>query len=494
MNAKPNIILIITDQQRFDTIHALGAPWMKTPVLDKLAQEGTAFTNCYVTSPVCVGSRASLFTGMYPHATGVFTNFHPWEPTWVPWLADAGYHCVNIGKMHINPYDAKGGFHQRFFMENKDRPLFLDEHPRALYDEWDKALHARKLQKPSRYTRFNEDPEGYRNALGAFPWHLDEDMQSDMFIGDNAVWWLKERKSTAPLFLQIGFPGPHPPYDPLPRYLEQYKDVDIPVPETSDAELAAQPPSHEKLRNNMIRNNYDSVSWKERPSREELLRIRRHYAANVTMIDDKVGEIMQTLDERGYLDNAVVIFTSDHGDALGDHGHIQKWTMYEGSVKVPLIVWSKTMVGPRRNDSLVQLMDVAPTVLEAAGVTPPASFEAKSLWPILKGETSKIRTEVYSELARDHIQTGAEYMVMRRDERWKLVFYLGEAYGELYDLQTDPGELQNLWSSEAHMELRERLVKDLLVWSMRGSIASRQQPTPKPQQPMLISSHQGDKK
>lgn len=486
MNDKPNIILIMTDQQRSDTINALGAPWMKTPALDRLVREGTAFTNCYVTSPVCVGSRASLFTGMYPHSTGVFTNFHPWEPTWVQWLADAGYHCVNIGKMHINPYDAKGGFHQRFFVENKDRPLFLDEHPRALYDEWDKALHARKLQKPSRYTRFSTDAQGYRDALGAFPWHLDEDMHSDMFVGDHAVWWLKERKSTAPLFLQIGFPGPHPPYDPLPRYLDEYKDVNIPVPEPTEEELAAQPPSHRILRNNMIRNNYDSVSWKDRPSCEELLRIRRHYAANVTMIDDKVGEIMKTLDERGYLDNAIVIFTSDHGDALGDHGHIQKWTMYDGSVKVPLIFWSKTMVGQGHNDSLVQLMDIAPTALEAAGVTPPASFEARSLWPILRGQTPQIREAAYSELARDHIQTGAEYIVMRRDARWKIVYYLGEPDGELYDMENDPAELHNLWASTDHTELRERLVKDLLVWSLRGSIASRQQPTPKPQQPMLV--------
>lgn len=486
MNERPNIILIMTDQQRFDTINALGAPWMKTPVLDRLVKEGTSFGNCYVTSPVCVGSRASLFTGMYPHATGVFTNFHPWEPTWVPWLADAGYHCVNIGKMHINPYDAKGGFHQRFFVENKDRPLFLEEHPRALYDEWDKALHARKLEKPSRYTRFSRDPDAYRDALGAFAWQLDEDMHSDMFVGEHAVWWLRERKSTSPLFLQIGFPGPHPPYDPLPRYLDAYSSVDIPVPEPTDAELAAQPPSHRTLRDNMIRNNYDSVSWKEQPGREELLRIRRHYAANVTMIDDQVGEIMKTLDERGYLDNALVIFTSDHGDALGDHGHIQKWTMYDCSVKVPLIMWSRTMMGQRRNDSLVQLMDIAPTILEAAGVTPPSSFEARSLWPILNGEAPQVRTEAYSELARDHIQTGAEYMVMRRDAKWKIVYYLGESAGELYDMESDPEELHNLWTSCDHADLREGLVKDLLVWSVRGSIASRQQPTPKPQQPMLI--------
>ncbi|HYF18165.1 MAG TPA: sulfatase-like hydrolase/transferase, partial [Ramlibacter sp.] len=305
-------------------------------------------------------------------------------------------------------------------------------------------------------------------------------------IGDHAVWWLKERRSQAPLFLQIGFPGPHPPYDPLPRYLDLYRDVDIPVPQTTAEELAAQPPSHGTLRSNMIRNNYDSVSWKDQPTREELLRIRRHYAANVTMIDDKVGEILQTLDDKGYLDNAIVIFTSDHGDALGDHGHIQKWTMYDASVKVPLILWSKKGIAARRNDSLVQWMDIAPTILEAAGVAPPKSFEARSLWPILKGEAEAIRTEAWSELARDHIQTGAEYMVMRRDERWKIVYYLGEEHGELYDLQEDPGELRNLWTSPGHAELKNRLVHEVLVWQLRGAIASRQQPTPKPQQPMLI--------
>lgn len=485
MNSKPNIILIMTDQQRFDTINALGAPWMKTPVLDKLVSEGVSFTNCYVTSPVCVGSRASLFTGMYPHSTGVFTNFVPWEPTWVSTLADAGYHCVNIGKMHINPYDAKGGFHQRFFMENKDRPLFLEEHPRALYDEWDKALHARKLEKPSRYTRHKTDPDGYRDALGAFPWNLDEDMHSDMFIGDHAVWWLKERRSTSPLFLQIGFPGPHPPYDPLPRYLDQYKDADIPVPEPTAEELAAQPPSQATLRNNMIRNNYDSVAWKERPDAQALLRMRRHYAANVSMIDHQVGEIMKTLDERGYLDNAIVIFTSDHGDALGDHGHIQKWTMYDCSVRVPLIMWSRNL-GRKRNDSLVQLMDIAPTVLEAAGLQAPEAFEARSLWPILRGERDQVRTEVYSELARDHIQTGAEYLVMKRDARWKIVYYLGESFGELYDMEQDPGELRNLWSLPEHAVQKDRMVKDLLEWSVRSALASRLAPTAKPQAPMVI--------
>lgn len=486
-NNSPNIILIVTDQQRADTIGALGAPWMHTPALDRLVREGAAWSNCFVTSPVCVASRASLFTGMYPHAAGVFTNFQSWEPTWVRWLADAGYHCASIGKMHINPYDRLGGFHQRFVVENKDRPLFLDEHDRAFYDEWDRALHARKLPKPSRYSRHAENPQGYRNALGAFVWSLDEDMHSDMFVGDQAIWWLEERKAVNPLFLQIGFPGPHPPYDPVPRHLKRYADAQLPVPDVSDEELALQPSAQAVLRENMIRNNYDSVAWRHRPDGVDLLRLRRYYAANVSMIDEKVGQILEVLSRKGYLDNAVVIFTSDHADALGDHGHIQKWTMYDCVERVPLIFWSSKYVppAPPRNE-LVQLMDIAPTILEAAGISVPENWEARSLWPALLGGEHYERKAVYAELARDHIQTGAEYMVMRRDHEWKLVYYLGEPDGELFNLRDDPAESHNLWASQVHRELRDRLVKELHEWSMRGTLHSRLPPQRKPQQPMFI--------
>jgi arylsulfatase A-like enzyme len=486
---RPNIILIMTDQQRADTIGALGAPWMRTPHLDRLATEGAAYTQCFVTSPVCVGARASLFTGKYPHGCHVFSNFQPWQPTWVQSLAAQGYHCVNIGKMHINPYDAPGGFHQRLIMENKDRPLFLEERDRAIYDEWDKALHARKLVKPSRYNRHAADPEGYKQALGAFTWHLDADMHPDHFIGDTACWWIGDRKNRDPLFLQIGFPGPHPPYDPTPEALAAYADVDIPVPEVSEAELRAQPPAQQQLRDNMVEFNFDSIAWRRDATPADLLRLRRHYAANVSMIDHQVGRILEALDARGYLDDALVIFTSDHADALGEHGHIQKWTMYDSVVRVPLVAWSRNLPIQRGvRDELVQLFDVAPTVLEAAGAEPPADFEARSLWGSLSGRADhQPREAVYAELARDHIQTGSEFILMRRDRRWKIVLYLDDpASGELYDLQHDPGEIRNLWHDEALRAMRDDLTTGCLRWLATGSLASNRRTGRKPQQAMRI--------
>ncbi len=486
MSTPPNIILIITDQQRADTINALGSPWMITPNLDRLVREGTAFTKCYTTSPVCVAARASLFTGYYPHSTGIFTNFQAWEPTWIQDLADSGYHCVNMGKMHINPYDRLGGFHQRFPIENKDRPLFLNEHRRAWHDEWDKALRARKLTKPSRYNRLKTDKERFLHAQGCYPWDLDEDMHSDMFLGDMALWWLEERESTAPLFLQIGFPGPHPPYDPAPRYLELYDDVEIPVLDISDEELNAQPRAVRNLRSDMQQLNIDSIAWKDKLTHDELIKIRKHYAANITMIDEKIGQIMTTLDQKGYLENALVIVTSDHGDALGDHGCIQKWNMYESSVNVPLIFWSPSYVPAGKvSDEFVQLFDIAPTILHKTDVSIPESWEAKNLWPVINGE-SKGREVVYSELARDHIQRTSEYIIMRRDNEFKLVWYTDDDFGELYDVVNDPNEQMNLWNASEYISTRNKLLQELKDWLVLSMLRANMKPSEKPQQAMKI--------
>ena len=206
--------------------------------------------------------RASSWRSSTMRGTrNIQTLIGTWSRIYIGWLADAGYHCVNIGKMHINPYDAKGGFHQRFMVENKDRPLFLEEHDRAIYDEWDKALKARGLEKPSRYSRVEADPKGFLEALGCFIWETDDDMHPDNFVGNTARWWLEDRKAESPFFLQIGFPGPHPPYDPTAEHYERYKDADIPVPDVSAAELARQPQMHKRLRQSRIDFNIDIHSF-----------------------------------------------------------------------------------------------------------------------------------------------------------------------------------------------------------------------------------------
>ncbi|MBB5156592.1 sulfatase family protein [Saccharopolyspora phatthalungensis] len=466
--SRPNIVLVITDQQRFDTIAALGHDHVDTPNLDRLVREGTAFTHTYVSAPSCSPSRASLFTGVYPHSLGVLRNEELWRHSWVETLADSGYHCVNVGKMHTHPWETPLGFHERTVVENKDR-----DHPNVpfFHDQWDKALWALGERKPTRTTY--REREDYAERLGAFEWTLDEEMHSDVFVAGHARWWLDTYPGDEPFFLQIGFPGPHPPYDPVPRHLEPYRDRDVPLPIVDDDDTV-QPDVLQELREHHQENDHDAIVHLASPTEEQSLRQRRHYLANVTMIDEQIGLLLDALERRGVLDNTVILFTSDHGDCLGDHGHSQKWTMYESSVRVPAIVWGPgRVVAGQRIDSLTSMMDFGPTVLELAGLTPPHWMEAQSLVPALRGEPWQGREYVFSEHARDMILTGTELMTMVRDDRWKLVEFLDSEQGQLFDLQADPQERYDLWSAAEDAEAskaKARLLGVIAQWRAHSAL------------------------
>ncbi len=479
MSSRPNIIFIITDQQRFDTIAELGFPYMETPHLDRLVREGVTFTNCHVTAASCAPSRASLFTGYYPHTTGVLRNADLWRHSWIEDLSASGYRCVNVGKMHTYPYHTPLGFHERYVVENKDR--YLEE--RWYFDEWDKALKARGLVKQQR-EQYRQRAD-YREALGAFDWELPEDLHSDVFVGETAKWWIETYPVTQPLFLQIGFPGPHPPYDPVRREAEKYLTKDLPLLPVTQEELDAQPPALKELRQHNNEVDHDSVVLDLNPTIEQRHRQRAYYLANVTMIDRQIGEIMQSLDERGYLSNSIVIFTSDHGDCLTDHGHSQKWTMYDTITRMPLIVWKgKDVALPgfepgRRCDGLCSQFDIGPAILELAGVTPAADMEACSLLPAIQNEPAwEEREYVFAEQQRDGILTGCEFMTMVRSRDWKLVHFLGEAGdqpGQLFDLRADPDEIHNLWDSDdpEHEARRRELLDVLRRWRMQSQLRTK---------------------
>ena len=463
MADRPNIIFIITDQQRYDTIAALGYDYMDTPNLDRLVNEGVHFEQCHVTAGSCAPARASLFKGYFPHTTGILKNADLWRRSWIELLNDSGYHCTNIGKMHTWPYNESVGFHERYVVENKDRYL----EGRYYYDEWDKALRFRGLIKQQREL-YRKLPN-YRTALGAFDWELPEDAHPDNFVGDMATHWIKNYPKTEPLFLEIGFPGPHPPYDPVPRYAEPYLKKDLPLMEVTQEELDNQPEPFKELRvhNNEI--DHDSVVLDLNPTHEMRHRQRAYYLANVTMIDEKVGEIIAALEEQGYLDNSVVIFTSDHGDCLTDHGHSQKWTFYEQITRVPLIVWSPGRYDAGKVvDQLVHQMDLGPAILELAGCEVPDTLEAESLLPGLKGDEFPGREYLFAEQAKDGILTGTEFMTMVRSRDWKLVHFLDEPWGQLFDLKNDPDELKNLWNDEAHIRQKRQLLAVLREWRIRS--------------------------
>ncbi len=462
-DSRPNIIFIITDQQRFDTIRELGFGHMDTPNLDRLVREGVTFTNCYIPAASCAPCRASLFTGQYPHSHGVLRNGDRWRHSWVENLKRSGYNTINIGKMHTFPYNELFGFRQRYTVENKDRHL----EGRYFFDEWDKALKARGLKKPGRLS-YRSMPD-YRERLGAFEWPIDEDMHPDTFVGETATWWLENYPRTEPLFLEIGFPGPHPPYDPPTRYSDPYMDKDLPLLDVTQEELDGQPEAYRGMIQHNCEVDHDSVVHQWNPSPEARHRQRAYYCGNVTLIDEQVGRIMETLGTSGYLDNSIVIFTSDHGDCLTDHGHSQKWTMYDTVTRMPLIVWSpKRFSGGRRLDGLCSLLDLGPTILEMAGLEPPRKMEAESLLRALQGEPWEGREQVFCESARDVNFTTNDFQTMIRTRDWKLVHFLDAEDGQLFDLANDPDEVRNLWNDHGSQSKKRELLDALLTWRIRS--------------------------
>lgn len=465
-DSPPHIVLIMTDQQRFDTIRALGAAHMDTPNLDRLVREGVSFDNCFINAPSCVPSRASLFSGYSPHTSGVLRNGQQWQKTWVQDLAQAGYHCVNVGKMHTIPYDAPAGFNERFVVENKDR--FFEG--RWYADEWDKALVHQGAVKPSR-AQYRALPD-YAKRLGAFDWPLEENQHGDVFVADTAMWWLNTRPKPDALFMQIGFVGPHPPYDPPARYADAYlQKPDLPVPTVRAEDLEALPASLKAKRAHDVKVDHDAVSWSLDPSEQQLRRLRAHYDGNVTLIDEQIGRLLETLDRQGYLDNCVVIFMSDHGDNLGDHGLSQKWSMYDMVTRVPAIVWSPgRFAGGRRLKQLCQLFDFGPTILELAGLEPPADMEAQSLLPALLGQDWSGRAAVFCEQVGDVAMANTRLITMIRTEHDKAVLFLGSSDGQYFDLVADPGEERNLWSAPEIQPRLAELRAQLLDWRLDSTV------------------------
>ena len=464
--ARPNIVLIITDQQRFDTIGAAGYDFVDTPALDRLAAEGTLFRHCYCTALACVPSRASFFKGQFPHTTGVLSNLDLWDTSWVELLRDAGYRTVNIGKMHTAPMDAPAGFEERQVIENKDR--FRKHAGSEFVDELDKELARRGLVKPER-THYGKRPD-YRERLGAFVWELPDELHFDNFTGDLALDWLDKRDDDRPFFLEIGFPGPHPPYDPTESALAPYLDRELPLQEIRQDDLDSQPPPFKVLRERHIERGPDAAVHQAMPDRAARHRQRAHYLANVSMIDAKVGEIVSKLAEKGILDDTIIIFTSDHGDCMGDHGHSQKWTAYDPVVRVPLIIRDGGGRGAGvTSDAFVQHVDVAEYILRAAGLERPRAFESIDISPAFEGPWPG-RDYVIAEHGADNLLSDVGFVTMIRDRRWKMVHFLDRPFGQLFDLEADPDEYVNLWDDPAHAAIKASLTAEILSMHLRDTV------------------------
>ena len=445
---RPNVLWICTDQQRYDTIHALGNEHIHTPNLDRLARQGVAFTHTYCQSPICTPSRASFLTGMYPSSVHACTNGNErWAeaaPLVTKTLADSGYDCGLVGKLHLS--GAAGRVEPRP-RDDGYRVFEWSHEPRDMWpvgDAYRDWLAAKDIDLPD----FTRRPEAIPPELHQTSW-----------CADRAIAFMAQERDE-PWLMSVNTFDPHAPFNPPAQYLEKYLQAELPEPLYRPTDLDAQ----RQLA------GVDFQNPARDPDSFQARSIIAAYYAMIELIDHNVGRMLDALCQSGQDVNTIVIFMSDHGEMLGDHGLLLKGCrFYEGLVRVPLIIsWPGKYQEDAQIDSLVELTDIAPTLLEACGVATGREMQGRSLLPFLQHGRSErphrdhVRAEYYHTLnpdspGRDNWE--GSYATMIRDRRYKLVTYHGHNVGELFDLDADPEEFDNRWEDPALADVRFDLMK-----------------------------------
>ncbi len=472
---RPNILLICTDQQRYDSLGCYGNAHAQTPHIDGLARGGVRFERCYVQSPVCGPSRATLFTGKYPPAHGLWANgvaLPPGRTHVTRLLADAGYDCGMTGKNHLA---ASFGGRTEARQDDGFR-LYEWAHdpsqgsPENAYHRWLSGAH------PDLYATAMAAGTGRTRHTEGLWDTMPTEAHYSHWIGETATGFLRENRAGGePWFLLANFFDPHHPFVAPEEYLARFDAETLPPPLGGPDDLQNRPPIlAEASRATYAGHAKGFAEYTPAELRETV----RAYYAMVALIDDEVGRILAALDASGQRDDTLVIFTSDHGEMLGDHGLMLKGPMfYEGAVRVPLILrWpGRLPTGETRGD-LVQWLDLAPTLMDAAGLPPFPGHQGASLLPLARADADA------AALWRDwaictYRNSGHPYDVpvlasMLRHGPHKLVVHHGppasarERGGELYDLDADPHEMTNLWADPAHRETRyalQEMLTDALV-------------------------------
>jgi arylsulfatase A-like enzyme len=436
---RPNILLLFTDQQRFDTINACGYPHMITPNLDRLVNEGCSFENAYTPNPVCVPARHNIMTGLPAKYHGYYANSaHPLNhlfPTLPRILADNKYDTRAIGKMHFQPVRRHSGFNKMELME--EIPEFREDDEYAMYL---KEVGLGNIQ----------NIHGVRNLLYMTPQRslIPEEHHGSTWVADRSVEYIKENAGRRPFFLWSSWIAPHPPFDVPDTFADLYNDADIPEALKSETEItpnAAQSYIHGDL-----------PIGKEK---DYIKRMRQLYYSAISLVDKNIGKILDALEEIGELDNTLIIFSSDHGEMLGDHGCMQKMLPYDSCAKIPFLVRypEKIEKGSKRSD-FADLNDILPTILDVAGIDYPGPEKLPG-GSIFKDE--KDRSYQYIEHQQNMLR-----WVSIRDEQYKFNYYYGGGLEELFDMKNDPCESVNLLKKnpEKYTSERDRLYKTLLKY------------------------------
>ena len=454
-----NILWITTDQQRWDTIHALGNEHIRTPNLDRLCAEGVAFTRAHCQSQICTPSRASFLTGLYPGAIHVNRNGGRYFPEnervrlITRRLADAGYDCGLSGKLHIAA--AWDGVERR--CDDGYRKFWYSHSPMQglgkgnRYLEWLKDIG--RFDEVVDLSSWNEEKQSgakYRPDIAA-------ELHQTAWCADRAIEFMREKRD-APWLMSVNIFDPHPPFDAPDSYRLRYDADALPAPLYRESDAA----HHEKLSRFFFSSTFAPPGGRQQ-------RNKASYYGMIELIDEQVGRMLDALEASGQREDTMVIFMSDHGEMLGDHGLTAKGCrFYEGLVRVPLILSGPNFRQGLVSDALVELTDIAPTIAELAGIDLPWTH-GKSLAPLLTGRGDAsyhrdfVRCEYYDTLNMYAPQAPERHTscwaTMYRAGRYKLINYHGSEYGELYDLENDPDEFDNLWEQPGCRDLRQEMTR-----------------------------------
>jgi arylsulfatase A-like enzyme len=436
---RPNVVFILTDDQRWDTMSCAGHPLLKTPHMDRLAAEGARFANMFVTTSLCSPSRASFLSGLYAHSHGVVNNFtdYPSQMTSFPMrLQEEGYETAYVGKWHMGEAsdDKRPGFD--YWISHKGQGKYFDN-------------------------EFNVD--GTREVKKGYYTHRVTDM---------AIEWLK-RPHAKPFLLILGHKAPHTPFTPEPTYERLFADVAIPYPKSA-FHLEGKP-AWVKQRLDTWHGIYGPIyGYRKkfpdtRPeSVKDFARFARSYLATIKSVDDSVGRVYEALKETGQLDNTLLVFAGDNGMFLGEHGMTDKRTMHEESIRVPLLVRYPALVkGGTVIAEQVLNIDLAPSVLDVCGATPLRNIHGRSWKPLLAGDARAWRTAWFYEYNYEKQFPYTPNVRGVRTDTWKYVHYPHGDGGpdrhkaELYNLEDDPGEAKNLIDDPACADTVATLKKEL---------------------------------
>lgn len=431
---KTNILFIMTDDHASHAISAYGSVLNRTPNLDRLATQGMLFKNCFVTNSICTPSRATLLTGKYSHSNGVpvFNKFDGSQPTVAKLLQAAGYHTGVIGKWHLTS-DPTG------------------------FDVWNILPGQGRYVEPSLYTAAGS--KTYKNAYA-----------TDV-ITDLSLEFLKNRPKDKPFFLLCHHKAPHRNWIPPEKYRQEFKDKKFPEPSTLRDDYQTRTSALHENRQTVGKDLNKSDLKGDPPADlhgDDLLkwkyqRYMQDYLACVQSVDDNVGRLLDYLQESGLAHNTVVIYTSDNGFFLGDHGMYDKRFMYEHSMRVPFLVrWPEAIKAGSTTKLMAANVDFAPTFLDIAGEKIPNDMQGRSLLPILRGgEPKDWRTSLYYRYYHDPGDHNTAAHLGVRTNTQKLIFFWKKNQWEFYDLVKDPDELHNLYDDPTQQDAIAKLKQEI---------------------------------